>query len=185
MNKKILLGFLAILICLTFLACSQKEPPVFSYDLKDSYSSRTEISKEKESMLYAFADFINDNSRGSQEEKDEFYDNNNKIYQNLKSQLDEMYNNMTFSVEEIESSKDARIDYLIKNWELQLVECSYKLDQYGPAVGTNPTANQYNYELAKKIYEATLEIKEDYLNGKISRKEAINKIKNIKEVYIN
>ena len=179
MNKKILLGFLAILICLTFLACSQKEPPVFSYDLKDSYSSRTEISKEKESMLYAFADFINDNSRGSQKEKREFYDSNDKIYQSLKSQLDEMYNNMTFSAEEIESSKIAVIDKKVKTWKEGVIDINREI--YDSDGNFLPTGEEVSKRYDRQ-HKAALEIKEDYLNGKITYKQAISKLEKV--VYI-
>lgn len=169
MNKKILLGFLAILICLTFLACSQKEPPVFSYELKDSYSSRTEINKEKEKMLYAFAYFIIDNSHGSREEKEEFYKSNDKIHQSLKSQLDEMYNNMTFSAEEIESSKMSDVNRRVELWNAKKDE---ELQKH-ISISANGEDISKRYD---ELYKEALEIKEDYLSGKITYKQAMKKL---------
>lgn len=138
---------------------------VFSFDLKESFSSREEIFEEEERLRKAFTEYINDCY------DDELRAKSKELLFELGDKLDKELEKFPPSEAEILNKKEEKLDYEVNYLELSL-STLYAVWQDDP---DNQEKKQYYLDEKENLAFAK-KIQQQYLNGEITIDEALEKL---------
>ena len=136
----------------------------FSYEIKGSYSSRSDVESELRSLDEAYYGYIRTDKSRSLSDAQKAY--NKQIYTDLQKKLwDIMENDYPLSREEVESSEHKAFDSIVE-------------DMYYWLKIEGPTEDRDLVDFMKWRYAGALKLKEAFDNGEISYEEARERLRN-------
>lgn len=136
----------------------------FSYEIKGSYSSRSDVESELRSLDEAYYGYIRTDKSRSLSDAQKAY--NKQIYTDLQKKLwDIMENDYPLSREEVESSEHKAFDSMVE-------------DMYYWLKIEGPTEDRDLVDFMKWRYAGALKLKEAFDNGEISYEEARERLRN-------
>jgi len=139
----------------------------FTYNLKNDYSSRSEILEEKNALEIAYLSYCGAHDSTAADEAA-------IVFRSCVDVLDKKLEKYPASAAEMESQKVNEFDQL-----LEIVRLNLQSAQSERQAFPNDAQYQVKFDRRKQSYEDALEIQKEYQEGLISIQKAIDRVKRL------